>query len=210
MRKHPSLPPKTDRKSLSKLEQEFYLQYGKTLAAWAQLEQTLGQLFCALCRFESGSQLGSELFFSGRSFQTRADLLWAALRSVDLPEDVAVVIRLALKRARDYSGARNKVAHGYPSHMVFVDVDWQGWRIKEGEQSHLPGGIGITELKNAQANFSDLQLLSERLVQLTKAHLQKIAWPPRDHLAQAQGLPPDPFLPSQYQSEEERPSPGLG
>ncbi len=41
-------------------------------------------------------------------------------------------------------------------------VEWQGWRIKEGEEAHKAGGIGIVELRNAALNFSRLELYAER------------------------------------------------
>jgi hypothetical protein len=203
MDKHPSLPPDTDRESLSKLEQDFYLIYGSTLAAWARLEQTLGQLFCVLCGFDPDNQLGRELFFSGRSFQTRADLLSAALRVSETPEEVKAVVRAVRKKARDYSGSRNAIAHGYPSHSIFPNIEWQGWRIKEGEQSHLPGGIGIEELKAAKSNFWQLEWAAESATSLVRNHQRGYPQPPEEHLERVQALPPNAFLPSRYQIEEE-------
>src|SRR4026209_1198695 len=100
MSEDPTLPPRLDRAFLSHLEQDFHATYGATLAGWAQLEQTLCQLFCALCRFRPGAKLGPALFFSGRAFNTRADLMAAAVRSSKLKEHEKALVRAILKKAR--------------------------------------------------------------------------------------------------------------
>jgi hypothetical protein len=82
------LPPDMMQEGLRKLEFEFYQQYGFTLSGWARLEQTFSRLFCALCGFEKDDPLGPALFFSGRSFNTRAALVGAAFRNAGLNEQV--------------------------------------------------------------------------------------------------------------------------
>jgi hypothetical protein len=190
---HPSLPPETDRESLSKLENEFYQQYGHTLANWARFEQSLSTLFCELCRLQRGD-LGSALFFSGKSFNTRAALLGAAARNAELEEEAQEVIRALLKKGRQFETARNKIAHGYPVHAIWPNVEWQGWRIKEGDEAHQPGGIGITELKNAAECFARLEFYAERVKTFVSNWRLGVEMPPEGYLELIRALPNDALL----------------
>ena len=194
MAENPSLPPQIDRESLSKLEQEFYQQYGHALANWARLEQTFSELFCEVCRFHAG-ELGPALFFSGKSFNTRSALLSAAVRASDLEEPVREVVRALLKKARQFETARNKITHGYPAHAVYDGVEWQGWRIKEGDEAYAPGGVGLQELQNAAECFSRLEFWVERTKSLISNWRVKARMPVEEFLRPIRELPNDALLP---------------
>lgn len=192
------LPPK-GAEQLLKLHDDFHLQYGATLARWARLEQTLCDLFCGLTGL--GEVTGPALFFSGRSFNSRGDLLSAAIRTSGLNEDVLVILRAVLKKARQFNSARNTIAHGVPTHYVEKGVDYQGWRIKEGDQTWEPGGIGIDQLKAAAMNFTKLDLAAMRAEALVRRKRRGSDLPPLEHLELIQSLPTDAFVPSGDLSE---------
>lgn len=151
--------PPRDESTLSQIYHDFHFQYGLTLSRWASLEETLCITFCDLCGLHPDEPMGKALFFSGRSFTTRADLLSAAIRTSTLGEVEKLLLRAILKKARQYSTARNAIAHGVPSHFVQKGYVYQGWRIKEPEQTWEMGGIGIDQLKEAEKSFLDLGLI---------------------------------------------------
>jgi hypothetical protein len=64
-------------KNVTEITNAFYHQYGKTVDAWASLERCLADCF----RLLSGTSvaMADAIFYSGRSFQTRRDLMYAAL-----------------------------------------------------------------------------------------------------------------------------------
>jgi hypothetical protein len=204
MPRNPSLPPRLARNSLYKLESQFYEQYGHTLANWAHLEQTLSHLFCELSNLQTGD-LGPALFFSGKSFNTRAGLLNAAARAAGLDEPVQEVFRALIKKARQFESTRNAVAHGYPVHAIWDGVDWQGWRIKEGADANEPGGIGLVELKNAAENFSRLELYAGRVRSLVSGWRAGARFPPEEYLKPIRALPNDARLPPEDQTGAEAP-----
>jgi hypothetical protein len=164
----------------------FYLCYGQTLAAWAELEQNLARVFCILCNMNSACGLGPALFFSGRSFATRADLLTAAVDAADKDLETALVIRAIIKKARQFSSARNAIAHGVPA-SFWENGHTEGIRIKEGKRAYEHGGIGLPELHEAHANFSTLSMLARKVyVAADEGRLQ-------EHLERVQALPKDAY-----------------
>jgi hypothetical protein len=189
----PHLSPK-DPAELLRLFNEFHLQYGMTLASWARLEESLGGIFSVLCGFDQFEGMGPALFYSGRSFATRADLLSAAIRTADLSDDYRELLRAILKKARQFSASRNQIAHGVPTHFIETKTPYQGWRIKGGEQIWRAGGVSLQDLINANANFRDLSILSTHAEQARfKSRKKQLTLLPA-YLAQALALPSDAFL----------------
>ena len=56
---------------------EFYIAYGKVIDEWAFIEFVLAHIFGGITLIDN--RLAEALFYSGRSFQTRRDLLTAAI-----------------------------------------------------------------------------------------------------------------------------------
>jgi hypothetical protein len=206
MTNDPWLPPDADRESIAKLEFDFYQQYGLTLANWARLEQTLSELFCEICGFHTG-ELGPALFFSGKSFSARAALLGAAARSAGIAEPVQEVVRALLKKARQFETARNKITHGYPVHAVWNGVEWQGWRIKEGDEAYQPGGIGMDELKNAAQWFMQLEHYAGSARTLVSNWRSGAKMSVEGYLEIIRALPNDALLPSEDPTASRSPLP---
>lgn len=182
--------PSTNVDELRKLYSEFHAQYGVTLGEWAGIEQSLCALFVKLCGFDPDHQMGPALFFSGRSFSTRVDLLLAAIRTAALDEAKRDLLRAVLKKARQYSVARNAIAHGVPNHYAHEGNDYQGWRIKEHERAWELGGIGIEQLAEAERNFMELNcicwMVSDHIgAKRRKNQLKPTEW----YLERVQSLP---------------------
>ncbi len=202
----PHLPPKKP-EELTRLYEEFHLQYGITLSQWATLEETLGEIFNRLCNFEEWHGMGPALFYSGRSFATRADLLSAAIRTAKVSADLTDLLRGILKKARQLSTSRNTIAHGVPTHYAESGLPYQGWRIKSGEETWSPGGVSIDELKIARENYRELAVIGSYAFSILNRSRRKGLKPPQEYLAQVQALPSDAFAPSEGQSREAPSSP---
>jgi len=203
----PHLPPKNP-KELSRLYEEFHLQYGITLSEWASLEETLGEIFNRLCNFKTWHGMGPALFYSGRSFATRADLLSAAIRTANIAEDLSELLRAILKKSRQFSTSRNTIAHGVPTHYVESGVEYQGWRVKGGEEVWRPGGVGIDDLKAAHENYRTLTVICSYAFSLLNRSKRQGLLTPQEYLAQVQALPSDAFLLSRDLNAEEPPQRG--
>lgn len=170
------------------------MQYGLALSAWSQIENRLGWLFSALCNLSSGPNgMGSALFYSGRSFASRADLLDAAIRAnTTAPEFQKALFRAILKKARQFSAARNRIAHGFPSTLVGVGP-YQGPKIREGDEIWLSDGIDLKMLHIAADNFLELRGLIDKIPGATSASDEAQF---SQYRLQVQKLPSDAFLPS--------------
>jgi len=89
---------------------QFYHVYGKALAAWGEIEYGLSLWFQVCTRLEYN--MAQNLFFSGRSFSTRSDLLFAALETANLDEKWKKVVVEGANKAGLHSATRNRLAHG--------------------------------------------------------------------------------------------------
>jgi hypothetical protein len=196
----PHLSPK-DPAELIRLFDEFHLQYGVTLANWARVEEGLGGIFCVLCGFDQHEGMGPALFYSGRSFATRADLLSAAIRTADISTEHTELLRAVLRKSRQFSTARNQIAHGVPVHFIETKTPYQGWRIKGGEELWHPGGVSLQDLINANANFKDLSVLCVEAEQSLFKRCGKRP-PLSEYLARVHALPNDAFLREEGPTEE--------
>lgn len=169
--------------------EEFHLQYGIALSYWATLEENLCGMFCDLCGLDPDGDAGPAIFFSGRSFATRADLLSAAIRTSELGETEKALFRAILKKARQFSTARNAIAHGVPTNFKKSGNPYQGWRIKEGERTWEEGGIGIDQLRQAEANFRLLIAVSVEVCLALFPKKRRKAVPLETYLERVQALP---------------------
>jgi hypothetical protein len=135
---------------IEKIKDEFLLQYGKSLAAWAHIELALNLWFIELTGMDG--LMSSAVFYSGRSFQTRKDMLFASLLHTKQKTDSIEFMRAALKKAAAYSGARNQIAH----RNVYFNKTKQAMILQEGEKFLTDDGINPEELLNMMDNFNAL------------------------------------------------------
>jgi hypothetical protein len=121
-------------KNVTEIANAFYLQYGRTVDAWASLERCLADCF----RLLSGTSIAmaDAIFYSGRSFQTRRDLMLAALATSTLDKEIIDFLAAAVRRAAEYSKFRNQIAHRI---VVYNTVTEQA-EMREGPDHDLNSG----------------------------------------------------------------------
>jgi hypothetical protein len=142
---------------------QFYLAFGKAMATWGEVEYGLSLWFTLATGLNY--EVAKDLFFSGKSFSTRSDLLGAALDPTEggifpaTPSkveqhwlDFAVAAR---NKAGSYSGVRNRLAHGvmHPNRAPGGSTEW---RLKEPAEWQRREGYTITQMRVIARNFSEL------------------------------------------------------
>ncbi len=142
---------KTPLDELSEIDR-FYHTFGKALAQWAELEYYLSLLFA--CAADLTFQVAEAIFYSGRSFRSRADLLAAALTHSKLNPAWTDFVEGVLLKAVGYEGFRNQLAHR-TFHPNALDDNGGPieWRLKEGNKWNEPDGISASQVETACANF---------------------------------------------------------
>jgi hypothetical protein len=176
---------------------DFNLLYGTALAAWAYLEEVLGLNFHRL--IGTHPNLARQLFFSGRSFATRADLYSAAISgSIGLTDKRREAHKLLLKRARQYASARNSIAHGIPVNLMGGGT-YQGLRIKQGHKVWEPGGVSRDNLLDAAENFQGLSTAARTLLNSRNDDDEAAEL----CLKQVRELPTEAFPPEDAQNQQE-------
>lgn len=142
--------------------EEFYTRFGKALAAWADVENSLADWFRRAIEPEQGAHVNADgIFYSARSFNGRADMLKAAASSSHLSAEERKFIRKALKKATDYNTFRAKLAHRVAVEKKGFGPDEDGMFLHEGDDpfgrnEHLPA-IDTKHLANATLNFDALK-----------------------------------------------------
>ena len=91
--------------------------------------------------------MAQNLFFSGRSFQTRTDLLHSALETAQFTDEWREFLVEGLKKASGYNGTRNRLAHGL-MHPNALDESGhpKDWKIKEPAEWQSPAGFDYGEI----------------------------------------------------------------
>jgi hypothetical protein len=125
------------------------LQFGKTMAAWANLEKAFYGWFEHLTSLDT--RQAQPLYFTPTSFKARIDLLRAAMTAFYLKDNEKIFIEKALGLAVHYSGFRNKLAHG--------EFTFEGVIIESRHADRKAArerGIAQEQLKNAANVFQEL------------------------------------------------------
>lgn len=169
-------------KPREKARNAYYQALGETIGAWADLEETLGHWFCAVAEIRRDT--GILIFYSGRNFSTRADMLSAALKKARVTRVETELVKAGLKVALRYSGFRNVIAH----HTHFE-------RYGVGMMADTPKNyVGLDptdrpytmqDMQQATANFLKLD---ELLSGVDLEYESEEGWQAR-HLAQVLQLP---------------------
>jgi hypothetical protein len=87
-----------------------FLAFGRAMAAWASLESGLYAWFEHVTLLDT--RKATPLYYSATNFKSRLDLLRAAMQSFQIEDDELKFLTAAIKRAVEYNGFRNKLAHG--------------------------------------------------------------------------------------------------
>lgn len=139
------------------IDKTFYLQYGRAMANWAQLENSMAGVFSRLTKIEG--RMSGDIFYSARSFLGRADMLHACVpHARTLPAGREFLTR-SINRAMGYAGFRNRLAHNM--HTLYLGNDETGG--KRASRKIISGVEGpdhdAREIENASLNFSYLGAL---------------------------------------------------
>ncbi|MBZ0148402.1 MAG: hypothetical protein K8F62_12805 [Pseudorhodoplanes sp.] len=171
---------------------EFFHAYGAAMAEWASVERALYYWFLGITGMRDG--MARAIFYSGRSFNARAEMLQSAIGSAYRQSEAEVTfIKAALKKAWSYSGFRNNIAHGEPmlnvagANEIFYTIV-QGKRIGMSEPS-----VAIEDMETAAENFSKLKQL---LIDMIPEYRPQNPKSPEEYLALVQGLPSQPHTKS--------------
>jgi hypothetical protein len=125
------------------------LEYGKAMSEWSRIERALFHWFAHVTLLDD--EPARRIFYSTTGFRGRADMLSAVVSLNKLEANETELIKVALKRAVQWSAFRNKLAHGEFS------LDRQN--IVQGKLSpHIARSqaISFEHLKRAQSNFRQL------------------------------------------------------
>ena len=131
----------------------YHQALGEAIAAWADLEDILGHLFCHVAGVNRIT--GLAIFYSGRNFGTRADMLSAAISHPQCADVEMPLIKTGLAVARRYSAFRNAMAHDRHVQFFSGDVYFSKGNdvvgaIREGKAHTLP------DIRQATANITQL------------------------------------------------------
>lgn len=146
---------------VSRAHDEFHYVFGLTLSSWARVERTLSYWFARLTRMNTS--MATAVFYSGRSFNARAEMLQAAIdRAKGLTSIETEFIKEATKRAWAYSGFRNRIAHGEPILNMLHDDQHRPkafhYSLTQGA-SHPRDDASLEHMQIAAENFQKLQEL---------------------------------------------------
>ncbi len=134
---------------------QFYHIFGKALAAWAEIEYGLSLWFTVLTNLEF--EMGQNIFFSGRAFQTRSDALFAVLETTELSPEWHEFVIEAQNKALAYNAKRNRLAHGMMHPNALDDLGHpKDWRLKEIAEWTQSAGLSHADLVTMAANFRSL------------------------------------------------------
>jgi hypothetical protein len=147
-----TLPPEV----LAQASAEFAMYFGRAVTNWSHIESRLYDWF----QLATGMQdrMARAIFFGARGFATRAEMLEAAIEhtKVFTPEQLNF-LKEALKKARQYVGFRNKVAHG-ESVLSVVQGDNPRAFFVIAQSKNLPSSevLEIKDLISATESFQTL------------------------------------------------------
>lgn len=106
------------KEQLDEANSEFLYCYGQAMSAWASLEQALYRWFERSSRMKK--DLAANIFYGARGFAARAEMMEAVIEHGSLLSATEITfLRAAVKKARQYVGFRNLLAHGEPR-MNFI------------------------------------------------------------------------------------------
>lgn len=142
----------------SPIAERYYMQYGKAMAAWADVEMALSDWFRRAIQPLQAQDVNADgIFYSARSFAGRADMLKAATDSRLLSGDERQFIRKALKRASVYNTFRAKLAHRVTVEKRGFGPTEDGLFLHEGGDSFGKAAIDVAHLESATLNFDALK-----------------------------------------------------
>lgn len=191
----------------------FYTQLGKALDAWATLELVLSWWFGYLTGMEGA--MARAIFYSANSFSTKRDMLRMALEQAELswrsfpmpgvpaeslkaaPKQNIDFLKAAFKKAGQYSGARNSVAHRMTVHNQSRDE----YSLVDRGQWWSETGITLTHLTEMEERISKLKdILRDVFTFVVSPQKSLPKMPPSEGLTRVQQLPNEAHSPTATQN----------
>ena len=173
---------------LDKADRDFYLIYGRTMAAWSDLEGALGAILVRTANL--APDVAMAIYYSARSFQGRAEMILACIPFAKTIPAGKTFLTGVVNRASAYSGARNTFAHD--RHMLMLDIDAS--RVDRLISSPKGSTVGLEEIQRAGVNFAYLAMLlglslgHTRLLREPELSLELLALMPLDPVSTAVDL----------------------
>ena len=136
---------------------DFYRAYGHAIAFWAHLESMQSLLFKQVTGMTN--EVSRRVFFSAKSYSARADMFDAAVAAANLTAETGLLLRAISKRARSYSGFRNRIVHGDPVFLTtrtgFSTYDREMYLQAQKDGAFVRQTAKTTQkhLENARLNF---------------------------------------------------------
>jgi hypothetical protein len=137
----------------------FFDSFGRLIAEWSAIERAFYTWFASVSGMKEG--MARSIFYSGKSFNSRADMLEAAFgNQSNMPPLDLDFIKASLKKARAYSAFRNSVVHGEPTldilHNYSPQADLQ-LILTQGKDFIGSSAITIDDLDAGLESFSELK-----------------------------------------------------
>lgn len=171
----------------------FNLSLGETLGHWARVESFFMRHFALLTALEH--KMARRLFYSARSFQGRVDMLAAAAAASNAKDGHKAFVRAAIKKAREQSGFRNRLAHGETVFIAGSGTRYSGqYVLVEGKTDFDPfedEAVTKAQLDTAGENF---HVLAGALLFATMCDWGDAASDPQGYLRLVRALPNQPHL----------------
>jgi hypothetical protein len=150
-------PPKSAKKitaeEYTRICDDFYQQYGRTLAAWSHVEMMLFSFFRTITNMSEPMARG--IFYSARSYQGRSDMLDSLV--IGLKDARQKFLKAALKKAATYNGFRNTIVHGEPIYDARGKSKFYGQMvISQGKLVEIDNSsnvVTVEQLRNATENY---------------------------------------------------------
>jgi hypothetical protein len=160
---------------------EFMFCYGRAMAEWASVERGLYYWFAGITRMKDG--LARAIFYGAKGFSARAEMLESVIPFAEqqTPEEITF-IKEALRKAGQFVGFRNGIAHGEPIPTIMDD----GIHVLMGKAKDVTDrdNITIKHMEIAAENFS--RLASAIINAIPR---QRKGKPLSEYLAQVRELP---------------------
>jgi hypothetical protein len=139
---------------------EFNLAMGRAIARWSNIELGLCRWFKRITKMSHAT--ARAIFYSASGFDGRRRMFVAALGSAKMDAALRDYLNLLVQKAGNYSGSRNKLAHGDPLFVRLPKSRHYGTIIiLEGKEARklLPSNDAILTLENIETMTENFRFL---------------------------------------------------
>jgi hypothetical protein len=135
--------------------QEFLFRLGVAMAEWANVERGFYYWFAAFTKLND--PMARSIFYGAKGFGARADMVESTIPFAQGFSDVEIkLVELAVKKARNYSGFRNSLAHGEPIPIVSANGGLMVMKMGDAKRPSFKNEITVDEISLAAVNFATL------------------------------------------------------